>query len=622
MAIFGGYIAGVISSGFVVNVNSDTARKSNDQWMPKSTKVLNDQKMKENARLLRRKQVAIAMAHEERIKQIEEAKVRAAEERRIKREAEKKARDERRKKKKAADRKIVLEKFAKKQAQLKKSRLELKEEMTLLSIDDAELLKVNDWRKVSLNVKIPTAPTDNQILKWYYDTTVNDYLREGSHNSTWDQEAIDTLYLTALKFSENHYDNKEVVSTKKLYEQYSRLIDTLHCTSPIIQYGHYLVSLMVKEHEHSDTNLEQLLQLSQKIKKSGCSLFRKAHINHLVTANFHTERIESRTRRLKIVEFMVKDGFRFWPLLLKDKAIPESVLAALVIGQYPFTRALGATRSEENYQSTTMIANSKKYSLLSLIKEHRPDSLALKLIEAKELQMLGWGYRGTGYASSVSTSRFTGFRSCLEKAKQKYIEAYNRWPNFSYPSLQMISISMGLSLNTETMNMWFNRAIKANTTYSAPYNAKTLYLLPRWHGSKEECLTFVRDSLKKAENNIEIADVAEIVDTAHFYLSGREAKGKSRRILEYWKDPRVWNDFSRAYAVLNNKGQRNIREVKSLYLAHAILCKKINIAKEISKELKNRYNEKPFTKYGLVLESERFFWKRSAKKEVPAIYRK
>jgi hypothetical protein len=112
--------------------------------------------------------------------------------------------------------------------------------------------------------------------------------------------------------------------------------------------------------------------------------------------------------------------------------------------------------------------------------------------------------------------------------------------------------------------------------------AKLTFLLPRWHGSKEDCLTFARETLDLAETSIGMADLAEVIQTAHLTMAKRRSSSNPSSYNEYWENPEVWADLVRSYRILSHPGQMNRKLIDSRFFAQTILCRQRTLTIEES----------------------------------------
>jgi tetratricopeptide (TPR) repeat protein len=101
-----------------------------------------------------------------------------------------------------------------------------------------------------------------------------------------------------------------------------------------------------------------------------------------------------------------------------------------------------------------------------------------------------WRERGGGWAHSVSSEGWDGFRRNLELAELRFAQAYSLNPGAYVACKEMITVKMGQS-DSVARGLWFERAIEINPSYLAAYVAQAWALYPRWGGSEAEVLEFI-----------------------------------------------------------------------------------------------------------------------------------
>lgn len=84
----------------------------------------------------------------------------------------------------------------------------------------------------------------------------------------------------------------------------------------------------------------------------------------------------------------------------------------------------------------------------------------------------------------------------LQQAQQVLEAGYAKFPLESNISKLMIRVAMGETLDRSTMEMWFQRAIKADPNNFGAYAAKMYYLQPRWYaGNGTEVWKFSQECI-------------------------------------------------------------------------------------------------------------------------------
>jgi len=107
-----------------------------------------------------------------------------------------------------------------------------------------------------------------------------------------------------------------------------------------------------------------------------------------------------------------------------------------------------------------------------------------------------WDARGSGYGHTVSDIKMELFQKRLLQAKNDLELAYTKNTDDANAPAMLINVATGLGLSREYMETQFNNAVKADPFNFRAYSAKLEYLMPKWHGSKEEATAFVNEIKK------------------------------------------------------------------------------------------------------------------------------
>lgn len=119
-----------------------------------------------------------------------------------------------------------------------------------------------------------------------------------------------------------------------------------------------------------------------------------------------------------------------------------------------------------------------------------PQSPSGYIAYANILRSRAWMYRGGGWARDVKEENWKPFYECLAKARRylkKHYHVSSKDPRW-YET--MIVIAMGEGWEKEAFESCFNEAVEKFPYYYQIYFAATDYLLPKWHGSKEDVEKF------------------------------------------------------------------------------------------------------------------------------------
>lgn len=156
-----------------------------------------------------------------------------------------------------------------------------------------------------------------------------------------------------------------------------------------------------------------------------------------------------------------------------------------------------------------------------------------------------WYARGGGFASTVTEEGFSLFKERLLTAKEYLDKSYSLNHSDPFVPAALITAAMGLGLEREEMEKQFERAILADPTEQQAYSNKLAYLMPKWHGSKEEMFSFAREAVKNAPPGSRIPGV---LLEAHWEMYFR-----SNSNVSYFRNPVVWKEMKEVYLTLSNR---------------------------------------------------------------------
>lgn len=170
-----------------------------------------------------------------------------------------------------------------------------------------------------------------------------------------------------------------------------------------------------------------------------------------------------------------------------------------------------------------------------------PNAYTTWLLKGRYFIDAAWKARGGGYANEVTAEGWLGFSNNLAIAQDALEHAWKLDPKQSDIADEMITVTLGQGGGRDRMELWFNRAMTANTNdYTACYK-KLYYLEPKWYGSDEEELAFGRECIQSAKWG---GRVPLILVDAHVDINSRNEVSAR---MSYWKQPGVWEDVQAAY---------------------------------------------------------------------------
>ncbi|MEP6913768.1 MAG: hypothetical protein ABI923_13490 [bacterium] len=126
--------------------------------------------------------------------------------------------------------------------------------------------------------------------------------------------------------------------------------------------------------------------------------------------------------------------------------------------------------------------------------QQRPQSITPRVALAEAWWSYAWKARGTGKAETVSDVAWEVFNKRLSIAAQVLYEAATlkeKCPEWYVTSLR---VGLSQSWDREVFERLFAEAVKLEPTYYYLYQAKAIYLLPRWFGMEGEWERFAEES--------------------------------------------------------------------------------------------------------------------------------
>lgn len=116
----------------------------------------------------------------------------------------------------------------------------------------------------------------------------------------------------------------------------------------------------------------------------------------------------------------------------------------------------------------------------------KPDSPTPRIAMARLLTDYAWNARGSGWANTVSEQQWQTFFARLQ-AGLRYLREADKLPTrcpVYWSSMQRIGL--GLGIERAQYDKIFAQATNEFPTYPTCYEARAVYLLPRWYGTEGE----------------------------------------------------------------------------------------------------------------------------------------
>ncbi len=130
---------------------------------------------------------------------------------------------------------------------------------------------------------------------------------------------------------------------------------------------------------------------------------------------------------------------------------------------------------------------------------HLPDWVR-SMVRGNYYSVVGWGYRGSGMANTVSDEGWKKFKEHQTKAAGFFKQAHQFNPLFPESAMAMIDICR-TGHSDETQDFWFEKAIEADANFYAAYTNRLHGLTPQWGGSFEKMIEFARHHALKPRDD-------------------------------------------------------------------------------------------------------------------------
>jgi tetratricopeptide (TPR) repeat protein len=182
-----------------------------------------------------------------------------------------------------------------------------------------------------------------------------------------------------------------------------------------------------------------------------------------------------------------------------------------------------------------------------------------------------WYARGGGFASTITEEGGRLFEERLLTAKDYLEKAYSLDQSDPAVPAKLISVATGLGLERDEMERQFRRAVLADPAHHQAYFNKLMYLMPKWHGSKEEMFSFARESVRKAPPK---SRIPMVLATAHWEMYKRSGKNAS-----YFRNPNFWKEVKVVYQTVT-KSFPEARTTHNWFARTAYLAGDYEVARE------------------------------------------
>ena len=375
-----------------------------------------------------------------------------------------------------------------------------------------------------IKVRVQREPLSNADLRqWYLKHMLGDYDHAGRKDPKWDAPAREALTLVAnLSVGD---DTNSVQTTEKLNGALQSALDA-GCNDPVIRYFH--LSFGKPAATLSTTEMaDRMNRIALDVEGQDYSDLMKFYLNIRAVQKLDRAFTEARDTNL-------------WNRASKLQSIAAKHLAKVLSDP--------ETPCQEGLQSFSELLYSCEkrrvaldYGYPSLFKpvfEYWPTNASVRLMEGWFFTKWAWAARGTGWAYQVTEKGNQLFEERLEGAKAAYLKAWQLDPKDSDAPTRMIDVMLGLSDERNEMEIWFRRAMYADTNNYVACKKKLWYLDPRWYGSEEDLLKFGHECVESKKWG---GQVPLILVDAHHAIQVYSYNTEPDR-TEYWLRPEVWPD--------------------------------------------------------------------------------
>jgi hypothetical protein len=349
--------------------------------------------------------------------------------------------------------------------------------------------------------------------KWRQATLVGEYDRAGRKNPKWDEDVRTGLDSFA------DIDLEDAAEGQKDWERVGRYVDSAvgaGCDDPLVKYF-YLRTTFAGESHATNEIVDAYSRMAMDIENSGYCDVRKFWGS--LRAAQEIKRADWTSRA--IYGFRRQAMAHIGPALDDKDLPPKEALDAC--------RELLAT-TEPNPQE---FPDAYKEIEGRLFKNFSKTAVPYA-IKGYYYVDYAWKARGTGLADSVTKEGGKLFAERLDTAASALEKAWRMDPTEPLIPNKMITVELGQGKGRDRMELWFQRAMKADSNNVTACKSKMNYLQPKWYGSYQDMIDFGHQCLTNQAWGGFVTDFIVDVHQAIADSSGERAN--------YWKRPGVWED--------------------------------------------------------------------------------
>jgi hypothetical protein len=363
-------------------------------------------------------------------------------------------------------------------------------------------------------------------LDWNIRTMQGAYDKVGKKDPRWDKQVRATMDLAARLFSQQV---DPTITFDEVNKSAKAAIDA-GCDDPLVGYL-YNRTTVGANFPGEEEAIRRMNASAKAISASRYPAFRRAVVL-LVAGGYELYR-ETPTEASK------KEGERYFDAILA--LLPESVASEERTTFWEdgwYDRSLECIRA---YRKLGMDAEAAYARVDAKLAKH-PELEVLRLqVRGTFWLNYGWEARTNAFAPAVPAGGFDSLEKRLGEARKAFNEAWKLRPDDARTAVYMLDIDKSIGGDRATMELWFDRAMKANGDQYSACLTKLDWLDPKWHGTPEEMLAFGRACRETRNWRVGITLLA---GAAHFrYYNMIEPAERSK----YLSSPEVWSEIKAVY---------------------------------------------------------------------------
>lgn len=393
-------------------------------------------------------------------------------------------------------------------------------------------------------------------LAWSRKTVAGDYTTAGRRDPKWDAPAGEALRVMATVWGDAEADVPDPL--RYVHERSVRAMEA-GCDDPMVHYVRARTyDAVIRKSFPEAVKLHVEAARSMKARGDGYHAIRRAFCyfragEFLARSKKQLSPQEAQDARawLEAADGAFAEG-------VKDQAVPETLLMEFGEGM------------SEAWKTLTKDRNPGFDRIVEAVAKARPGSRVPDLLVGRVYVSYAWDARGSGWANSVTEDGWKRMSERLAVAEAALLRAYEQDPLDPEAPTQMLVVELGQGKGRETMELWYDRAMKADPDNVAAAKKKMYYLEPKWHGSAEDMLSFGRELLRGRNWP---AKLPFLLTDAHVTLSGY-----ARDRAAYWTQPGVWEDVQAVYEGALEHDPKN-DYWRSFYAKLACWCGRYDVAR-------------------------------------------